>query len=40
MKNTKRRYATGSVRYIADSLPPATLQKLSIRNDGGVVGDF
>src|SRR5205807_5889960 len=32
--------ADGSVRSIADTLPLATLQRLCVRNDGGVVGDF
>jgi prepilin-type N-terminal cleavage/methylation domain-containing protein/prepilin-type processing-associated H-X9-DG protein len=30
----------GSVRFIQDALPLATLQRLCVRNDGGVVGDF
>jgi prepilin-type N-terminal cleavage/methylation domain-containing protein/prepilin-type processing-associated H-X9-DG protein len=32
--------ADGSVRFIADALPQATLQMLCVRNDGSVVGDF
>jgi prepilin-type N-terminal cleavage/methylation domain-containing protein/prepilin-type processing-associated H-X9-DG protein len=32
--------ADGSVRFISDSLPTATLQLLCIRNDGQPVGDF
>jgi prepilin-type N-terminal cleavage/methylation domain-containing protein/prepilin-type processing-associated H-X9-DG protein len=32
--------ADGSVRFIRDSLPAATLQALAVRNDGTVIGDF
>jgi prepilin-type processing-associated H-X9-DG protein len=34
-------FADGSVRFLSDSIPLATLQALSTRNDGEVVaGDF